>query len=141
MFAWLFDVLGRQTVAGSETVISGLSSKALSNDQWWALSNWVGAWKDENGEWRERPEFPLEAALVVNEAMKAYAEIPIGTPEDRSWVTDMALQAVTQLGGVITNVIPEGENWQQYLDGVQMPPDYPAKLPPLFKRPAKDVEL
>lgn len=141
VFAWLFERLGQQTEPGSDKVITGLSAKSLSNDQWWALSNWVGAWKDENGEWRERDEFPLEAALVLTESMKAYGNIPIGTPEDRSWSDTMSVYAVTQLGGVITNVKPEEvEEWFEH-EETQMPEGYPAKFPPLFRRPTKGAEL
>jgi len=87
VLAWLFDSPEVQ-----------MSTKGLDDNQWWALYQWVGFYQDENGEWRKRPEFPLEAMLVFTEAVKAAAF------DNQMNETDSMLeQSVAFLGGVATN--------------------------------------
>lgn len=103
--AWLFDHLGLVTPSDPDTYITGMSTKSLSEGDWWALQQWIGAYKDpETGEWSPRLEFPLEASLVLNEAIKAYSALPVDRKkEDQSWVNTMLAHSVA-LGGVITAV-------------------------------------
>lgn len=103
--AWLFGYLGTTTPSDPDTYITGLSTKSLYESDWWALYLWIGAYKDEEtGEWKARVEFPLEASLVLMEAMKAYNALPVDRKkEDPSFVTSMVAHGVA-LGGVITSI-------------------------------------
>ncbi len=123
--AWLFDALGRVVPSDPDTYITGLSTKSLSNGDWWALYLWIGFYKDDSGEWKTRPEFPLEASLVLAEAMRAYMKLPVDRKkEDQSFVADMVAHAVTNLGAVITNVQNEDGTWKDNT-GVELPKTEP----------------
>lgn len=146
LLAWLFDLLGKPSAMNAEVAITELSTKEMSEAQWYAVWHWIGFYKDENGEWLTRPEFPLEATLCLTEAMKDYQKIQPGTQQNREWVGDMLADAVGQLGGVITNVaaVTLGddatiESWLPH-ENVEMPPDYPKKPTPVRKW-TTDVDL
>lgn len=135
--AWLFDRLGMVLPNDPDTYITGLSSKSLSKGDWWALMMWIGAYKDDGGEWKTRLEFPLEASLVLGEAMKVYMALPVDRlKEDKSFVDDITPQLVTQMGGVITAVQQPGGG---YTDNSQvaLPEELQPKPEPprLFKKP------
>lgn len=119
--AWLFDRLGVVLPNDPDTYITGLSSKSLTIGDWWALYLWIGSYKDaETGEWKARVEFPLEASLVLGEALRAYNALPIDrVKEDRSFVDALVTQAVA-VGGEITNVQKPGGSWQA-TEGVALP--------------------
>lgn len=136
--SWLFGRLGMVTPSDPDTYITGLSSKSLSKGDWWALSIWIGAQKDDGGEWKTRLEFPLEASLVLGEALKAYMSLPVDRlKEDRSFVTDMTAQTVSQLGGIITNIQQPDGSYPNDPEQVALPPQLQAKpeAPRLFKPP------
>lgn len=61
VLSWLFR--------GSPT--AEMSSKNLSAAQWLALKFWIGSWCDENGIWRTRPEFIVEALIVLKHVLKS----------------------------------------------------------------------
>lgn len=140
--AWLFDFLGKPLPDGK--VCTELHTAQMEDKHWYAVKQWIGSYKDENGEWQSRPEFSLEATLVLTEAMKDYQKLMAGTPQNSEWKDSLTAQAVGQLGGVITNVAEIGneaeiETWLPHED-VELPPNYPEKKQ-LVKPKDTDVEI
>lgn len=85
-----------------------IRSADLSDDDWLGLWNWLDPMKEES-QWAFSPTFPLEAALVLTEALRSaqnrILELP---PVERE--IDVLRAAVTQIGGVVTAVLnDEGE--------------------------------
>jgi hypothetical protein len=113
--AWLFDKLGKPLPQSPSVIQTEMSTKDLSEAQWYALWHLIGFYKDENGEWLTRPEFPLEATMGLSAAMKA------------SKSADGLVSEALNLGGQITKITP---------DAAWLP-----REKPLFKKPPSDVDI
>lgn len=102
--AWLFQSPGQY-----------MSTKSLDNDQWYAISEWVSSWQDPDTlEWHTAETFPLEAALVVTQAIREQ----VGTPPSKrdADLNDqieetLAGQIAAYAKGEITLISPDGEHW------------------------------
>jgi hypothetical protein len=110
VIAWLFQ---------RGDVIAPLSSKELTEGQWRALYDWVGYWKDEDTmEWRVCDDFPIEAAYVLTDALRAFLGVKNEVRAKFAMPPEMVLRAV-ELDGVITAV----DDRDTLVYGVEIKPD------------------
>lgn len=94
VLGWLF---------GDKDKLAPLSTKALTEDQWLRISDWVGMWHDiETDQWYPSGEFQREAGAVLTETIKVYNALT-NSERDKLPPIDPQMQAAVDVGGVISN--------------------------------------
>lgn len=91
--AWLFDD------------IAPLSTKTLSDGQWYALHSWIGSHKDDStGKWVVGDCFPTEAALVLQESLLWYANSKKGDLSNFDNPNKVLISGASMPGALLSNV-------------------------------------
>lgn len=101
VLAWLF---------GSEDKLK-MSTKELTDGQWYALSWWVDSRQDD-GVWDVGPVFAVESGLVLTEALKRYHGRDREQAQDNPSV-GLIETAVGDLGGTVVMVGDDQGNFPQ----------------------------
>ena len=112
------DVNRRMTLGWLTGKVGEISSHGLSPSEWYALALWIDS-REDDGVWEVGATFPVEASLVLTEALRGVAKAQRGAVELEG-ETQMLLAATGQLGGVITAVTDEDGN-STHVDGVIVP--------------------
>jgi hypothetical protein len=122
--AWLFSHDDRS-----------LSTKELDNDQWHALIQWIGFWHDDDG-WHVDERFPVECVLILNIAAREYGLSKPSEKDPELKPDEMVVDAVSQLGGMVTNVSDDNGEWSG--DGnVAVPDEAIRRVPRIVKKPPR----
>jgi len=108
--------------------IQPLSSKRITEMQWYNLYNWIGFEKDEDTDlWRCSPTFPQEAAACLTAARLAWGQLSLQVRADMNLPDNppelSLLDAALQKGGEVIEVFKDGDEpaVRVYVEGMDKP--------------------
>lgn len=70
-------VLGWLFASDSALKLAPVSSKTLTDGQWYALWDWIGFYTDETGKWQVSGKFQAEATTVLGEVIRVFTSTPL----------------------------------------------------------------
>lgn len=95
---------------GRDGLLTPVSTKDLSESEWWAIEKFVGSF-EVDGHWKTQQHFHAECFSVLTESIRAFNGLtafpPVGFEIS---AVSLVAQAVSQLGGKVTMLLDESGN-------------------------------